>query len=154
MEDTRFKTLHEIVHQARENLDRTNWDYLIGGSDTETTLRRNRYAIDQLGIVPRVLNDVSKVDTSSTLLGHKLAMPVVLAPIGSLQDFHAGGGASAAIAAAESGVLSIASSVCEPSLEDIAAASEAPKIYQLYVRGTCHGQRLQWILPHCRHCTG
>lgn len=134
-EDTRFKTLHEIVHTARDNLNAMNWDYLIGGSDTETTLRRNRFAIDRLGLVPRVLNDVSKVDTGCTFLGHRLELPVLLAPIGSLQVFDPGGGASAAIAAADSGVMSIASSVCEPGIEEIAAASGAPKIYQLYVRG-------------------
>jgi len=140
MEDKRFMTLHEIVQQARENLDATYWDYLVGGADTETTLRRNRLALDQLGILPRVLNDVSAVDTSATLLGQPLAMPVMLAPIGSLESFDPGGGASAAIAAAEAGIISMASSVCEPSLESIASASTAPKIYQLYVRGD-----IEWI---------
>lgn len=140
MDETRYKTLHEIVQQARENLDPVYWDYLIGGSDTETTLRRNRAAIDQLGITHRVLNDVSSVDTSGSLLGHTLNMPVLLAPIGSLESFHAGGGASAAEAAAAAGVISMASSVCEPSLEIIGAATRAPKIYQLYVRGD-----IDWI---------
>ena len=91
-----FKTLHEIVHAARLKLDRTAWDYLVGGAETETTLRRNRLAIDRLGLLPRVLNDVSSVDTSGELLGQQLDLPVVLAPIGSLQMFDPGGGASAA----------------------------------------------------------
>ncbi len=129
------RTIHEIVKLARLRLNQTDWDYLVGGTETETTLRRNRHAIDKRGLVPRVLVDVEEVDTSGTLLGHPLNIPVLLAPIGSLQVFEAGGGASAAIAAAEAGVMSIASSVCEPGLEEIAAASDAPKIYQLYVRG-------------------
>lgn len=134
-EDKSFKTLHEFVKAAQANLDKTYWDYLVGGTETETTLRRNRQAIDRLGLVPRVLNDVSEVDTSCTILGQSLAMPVMLAPIGSLQVFDPGGGASAARAAAYAGALSIASSVCEPGIEEIAAASTAPKIYQVYVRG-------------------
>lgn len=134
-EDKRYQALHEIVSVARSNLDSTYWDYIIGGSDTETTLRRNRAAIDRLGIVPRVLVDVSDIDTSTSFLGHELKIPVLLAPIGSLQEIEAGGGASAARAAEYSGVMSIASSVCEPSLEEIAEVSSAPKIYQLYVRG-------------------
>jgi glycolate oxidase len=135
MEDKRYRTLHDIVKAARANLDETYWDYLIGGSDTETTVRRNRHAIDSLALVPKVLNDVSSIDTSGSILGQALSTPVMLAPLGSMQVFEAGGGASAARAAADSGVLSIASSVCEPGLEEIAAASDAPKIYQLYVRG-------------------
>ncbi len=127
--------LHELVATAREKLDRTTWDYVIGGSESETTIRRNRAAIDSLGWVPRVLNDVSDVDPGTRFLDASLAMPVLLAPIGSLQAIEPGGGASASQAAADSKVMSIASSVCEPSLEDIATSSDAPKIYQLYVRG-------------------
>ncbi len=133
--DEEFATLHEIVRKARLRLNQTDWDYLIGGTETETSLRRNRRSIDRLGFLPRVLNDVSAVDTSSTFLGQKLKMPVMLAPLGSCQVFDEGGAASAAIAAADSGVISMASSVAEPDLESVAAASDAPKIYQLYVRG-------------------
>ena len=135
MANQRFKTLHEFVQAARLNLNQTHWDYLIGGTETETTLKRNRLAIDSLALMPRVLRDVSGVDPSTALLGQALALPVVLAPIGSLQVFDALGGAAAAWAAEAAGIMSFASSVCEPSLEAIAAASTAPKVYQLYVRG-------------------
>ena len=135
MDPNDFKTLNEIVQAAKLNLNETYWDYLIGGSDTETSVKRNRLSIDKLALRPKVLNDVIKVDSSGSLLGTQLSLPVMLAPIGSLQVFDAGGGASAAIAAADSGVISIASSVCTPGIEEIAAASDAAKIYQLYVRG-------------------
>ena len=134
-EASQFRTIHQIVKAARQNLDQTLWDYVIGGSSTETTLKRNRMAIDSRALQPKVLNDVSGVDTSVTVVGQKLTMPVVLAPIGSLQNLVEGGGATATIAAEEAGIMSIASSVCDPILEDIAAASNAPKIFQLYVRG-------------------
>jgi isopentenyl diphosphate isomerase/L-lactate dehydrogenase-like FMN-dependent dehydrogenase len=61
--------------QARINLNRNNWDYLIGGSETETTLARNRAALDAWGFRPRVLRDVSNVDCSRTFFGKKLRIP-------------------------------------------------------------------------------
>ena len=58
--EDRFQTLHEIVKAARANLAPGPWDYLVGGAETETTLRRNRLAIDSLAFRPRVLRDVSQ----------------------------------------------------------------------------------------------
>ena len=78
----RFQNLHEFVTQARTNLNRNNWDYLIGGSETETTLARNRLALDAIGFRPRVLRDVSNIDCSSSLFGKKLRIPVLCAPVG------------------------------------------------------------------------
>jgi glycolate oxidase len=101
--DDDFLVLHEIVKAAKSNLSREVWDYLVGGAETETTLKRNRQAIDSLAFRPRVLRDVSQVDCSATLLGEKLRIPVFLAPIGSLQDLEPGGGATAARAAARFG---------------------------------------------------
>ena len=82
-----FVSNEEIVMAAHKNLEQGAWDYLVGGSESETTLRRNRLAYDKLGFRPRVLRDVSKIDTSTEFLGQKLRMPVMLAPIGSLQAF-------------------------------------------------------------------
>ncbi len=135
MSDVPFRTIHEIIRAARLNLNQTDWDYLVGGSDTEATVKRNRLAIDSKALSPKVLNDVSEIDTSGSILDQHLSIPVVLAPIGSLEVFTLGGGETAAIAAAEAGILSIASSLCSPTIEEIAAASDAAKIYQLYVRG-------------------
>src|SRR5437868_14601274 len=73
--ESRFQNLHEFVTQARTNLNRNNWDYLIGGSETETTLARNRLALDAIGFRPRVLRDVSNVDCSRTLFGKETAHP-------------------------------------------------------------------------------
>src|SRR3989449_11617696 len=94
--ESRFQNLHEFVTQARQNLDRNNWDYLIGGSESETTLARNRLALDSLGFRPRVLRDVSSVDCTRTLFGKKLRLPVLCAPVGSLQNFEPGGGPTVA----------------------------------------------------------
>jgi isopentenyl diphosphate isomerase/L-lactate dehydrogenase-like FMN-dependent dehydrogenase len=130
-----FLTTDEIVLAARRNLSQGAWDYLVGGSESETTMRRNRLGFDRLAFRPRILVDVSHIDPSATFLGHRLRIPVLLAPIGSLQVFHPEGGAAVARAAAEFGTIHVVSSVTEPGLEATAAAAEAPKVFQLYVNG-------------------
>ena len=143
--DDDFLVLHEVVKAAKKNLSRELWDYLVGGAETETTLKRNRQALDSLAFRPRVLRDVSKVDCSTTLLGEKLRIPVFLAPIGSLQDLEPGGGATAARAAARFGTMTMLSSRSEPGLERVAEASDGAKIFQLYVRGD-----RAWLDDHIR----
>ena len=125
----------EIIQAARRNLPQDVWDYLTGGAESETTMRRNRLGFDCLGLRPRVLVDVSKVDTSTTFLGQKLRIPVMMAPIGSLQTITPEGGAAVAKAAAEFGTMNFLSSVTQPSLEEVAACVDHPKIFQLYIRG-------------------
>src|SRR3984957_19535043 len=83
-----FQTLHEFVAKARQNLNQNAWDYIVGAVETETTLRRNRMALDSVAFRPRVLRDVSKVDVSTEILGRKLRLPIVLCPVGSLESFH------------------------------------------------------------------
>ncbi len=128
-------TNEEVVRLARRNLIQGAWDYLVGASESETTMRRNRLAFDRIAFRPRVLVDVSHVDSSTTFLGHKLRIPVILAPIGSLQTFTSEGGAASSKAAAEFGTMHVVSSVTEPSLEEIAASAPNPKVFQLYIRG-------------------
>src|SRR5918996_4843489 len=94
--EDRFLTLHEIARAARENLADGPWGYLLGGTETETTVRRNRQALDSLAFRPRVLRNVSKVDCSSTFLGRPVRLPVLTAPIGGLETFDPGGGATVA----------------------------------------------------------
>lgn len=133
--DNEYLCLHEIVKAAKAKLDANIWDYLIGATESEVTLKRNRLAIDSVALRPRVLNDVSKVDTGTEFLGHRLALPVILAPVGSLESFHPEAGAAVAKAAGEFGVPFMLSSVSQPGLEAAAQAGRGPKIFQLYVRG-------------------
>ena len=139
-------TLHEIVEEARRRLPDGVWNYLVGGAESETTLRRNRQALDSIAFRPRVLRDVSGVDCSSALLGRRLRAPVLLAPIGSLQDLHPRGGAAVAEAAAAAGVAMMLSSASAPGLEATAeAGGDGPRIFQLYVRGDA-----DWVDDHVR----
>ena len=130
-----FLTLHEFVKAAKINLSANIWDYLIGGAESETTVKRNRQALDQVAFRPRVLRDVSTIDCSGSLLGRKLRLPVLLAPVGSLESFAPGGAATAAKAAGAFGVPVMVSSVTQPGLEATAEATRGPKLFQLYVRG-------------------
>jgi isopentenyl diphosphate isomerase/L-lactate dehydrogenase-like FMN-dependent dehydrogenase len=131
-----FYNLHELVAKARANLNQNDWDYIVGGTETETTLRRNRMALDSIAFRPRVLRDVSKVDGSTEVLGRKLRLPIVLCPVGSLESFHPGGAEQVVKAAGEFGVAHMLSSVCDPGLEEVAqAAPDALRMFQLYVRG-------------------
>jgi len=130
-----FLTLQEIVAAARANLAPGPWGYLVGGAETETTVRRNRLALDSLALRPRVLRDVTKVDAGTTFLSRPVRLPVMIAPVGGLESFVAEGAAAAARAAAQFGVPLMLSSVCQPGLEATAAAADALRVFQLYVRG-------------------
>ena len=130
-----FLTLQEIVAAAKRNLPPGPWSYLIGGAETETTVRRNRHALDSIAFRPRVLRDVSKVDASGRFFEESIRLPVFLAPIGGLESIVEGGAATAARAAAQFGVPQMLSSVCKPGLEETAAAANTVRSFQLYVRG-------------------
>jgi isopentenyl diphosphate isomerase/L-lactate dehydrogenase-like FMN-dependent dehydrogenase len=134
-EDLQYAVLHEFVAPARRNISRGTWDYLMGGAETETTYIRNRTAIDSLAFRPRVLRNVEKIDATGKVMGQKLRLPVILAPIGSLQDMVAAGGVAPSRAAAAFGAIHMLSSQSAPGLEAVAASNEHPKIFQLYVRG-------------------
>jgi isopentenyl diphosphate isomerase/L-lactate dehydrogenase-like FMN-dependent dehydrogenase len=132
---TTFATNQQIIQAAYEKLAPDVWGYLVGGSESETTMRRNRLGFDSLALRQRVLVDVSNVDTSTTFLGHRLRIPVMTAPIGSLQEFTPEGGAAAARATARFGTVPFIGSTVHPGPEATAEASDGPKIFQLYLRG-------------------
>jgi isopentenyl diphosphate isomerase/L-lactate dehydrogenase-like FMN-dependent dehydrogenase len=136
----KFVTTQEIITQARRNLSQHVWHYLTGGAESETTMCRNRFALDSLALRPRALVDVSKIDPSATILGHRIRIPVMLAPIGSLQIMTPEGAVAVAKAAHDFGTLNFVSSVTQPSLEETAAATPHTKIFQLYVQGD-----MRWV---------
>ncbi|HYC65860.1 MAG TPA: alpha-hydroxy acid oxidase [Reyranellaceae bacterium] len=144
-----YATLHEIVKAAKIRLNANIWDYLIGGTETETTLRRNRVAIDSIAFRPRVLRDVSTIDPSSEIFGRRLRIPVLLAPVGSLESFDPGGGITVAKGAGAAEVGMLISSVTTIKLEDIVKGGGGPKIYQLYVRGND-----DWVADRVKQAMG
>jgi glycolate oxidase len=130
-----FLTLHEFVQAAHKKLDRNMWDYLIGATATETTLLRNRLALDRLAFRPRVLRDMTSIDASHRFLGHASRLPVILAPIGGLEALAPGGGIATARAASHFGGPFILSSISEAGMEAVGEAASGTKIFQLYTRG-------------------
>src|ERR1700751_4672445 len=126
-----FQNLHEFISKARANLNQNAWDYIIGGAETETTLRRNRMALDEIAFRPRVLRDVSRVDASVERFGRKMRLPAMMAPVGALEIFEPTLAAAAVTrAAGRFGAAHMLSSVSEPGLEKVAeAAPDALRIY-------------------------
>ena len=128
-------TLQEIALAARRNLSQTLWDTLCGGSDSETTLRRNRLALDSIALRQRVLVNVADIDTTTTLLGQKLSLPVFIAPVGNfLQLADPQGAIAVARGAIARGTTAFISTAAKPSLEAVAEAASEPLLFQLYVR--------------------
>lgn len=137
----RFVSLQEFVTAARGKLDEQRWHYIVGAADTETSMRRNRLAIDALALRPRVLNDVTDVKTAVDLFGKPARLPVVLAPIGGLESFDPNGALSVAQAAEKFGVPMMISSVSKWSIEQLSEASggNLQLIFQLYAREDAAG---------------
>ena len=130
-----FVTLPEIHRAARARLPRTSYDFGAGGTETETTLRRNRRSLRRLAIRQDVLVDVRQIDLSTSLLGIPLSWPVVIAPMGGLVLFHPEGDAEMARGAAKADTLQFLSGATGWSVEAVAAASPGPKMFQLYHMG-------------------
>ncbi len=131
----KFETLHEFVKAARLKLSPPVWDYVVGAAETETTLKRNRYAIDSVAFRPRVLNDISGGECSGTVMGKKARLPVMLAPVGGLERLDPDGAAAVARGATLFGIPQMLSSVSAPGLEGMAKAANGRKFFQLYRRG-------------------
>ena len=133
-----FLTLHEFYKAAKNVTSKETWDYIIGGSETETTLKRNRLSLDSYAFKPRVLRDVENIDTTKSIFNKKLNLPVFFAPIGSMQDFVKDGAIPSTISAAENKIFHMLSSTWSGGTEAVGNANDYPKLFQLYIRGDQH----------------
>jgi len=125
--------LTQLEALARERMLPTSFGYVAGSAGSESTARANRAAFDACRLVPRLLRDVSAVDTATTVLGTAMPAPVALAPIGVLSIVHPDGEAAVARAAAGVGVPMVVSTAASTTLEEVAEASgDGPRWYQLY----------------------
>ena len=130
-----FVTLPEIRQAARRRLPREVYNFGAGGAETETTLRRNRRALSRLAIRQHILVDVREIDLETTLLGVPLSWPVAVAPMGGLVMFHPDGDVEMARGASQADTLLFLSGATGWPVEDVAAASTAPRMFQLYHHG-------------------
>jgi 4-hydroxymandelate oxidase len=108
------------------------YEYIAGGAGDEITLRANRDAFDRIRLRPRVLVDVSHIDTRVTLFGREYAAPILLAPCAYLKLVHPDGECEAVRGANAAGMSFIASTAASTSFEDMAAIAEQPIWFQLY----------------------
>ena len=118
---------------AKLRLSAAAWEYFNGGSADEITLRRNRQSLDALQLKPKVLVDVTSIDTSRTLLGHKMVHPIILAPTSSHLLAHPDAEVATARGAGAAKAIMVASTVSNRSIEDICQAASEPIWFQLYV---------------------
>jgi isopentenyl diphosphate isomerase/L-lactate dehydrogenase-like FMN-dependent dehydrogenase len=131
-----FDTLQEIALEAYRRMPAPVWDHLMGGADSEMTLRRNRASLDALALRQRVMVDVRQIDMSTSLLGQRMEIPLFPAPVGGfLSKVHHEGGPAVARAAVSRGTTAFIATAAKPSLEAAQAAVERKLVFQLYVRG-------------------
>lgn len=122
----------DLRRVARRRLPRGVFDYIDGAADDERSLLDNSAAFSRWGFRPNVLRDVSSIDTSTTLFGRQVSMPLVLAPTGYSRLTHSEGELSVARAAARAGVPYSLSTMSTRSIEEVAAVSDGSKWFQVY----------------------
>jgi len=127
-------TLDDYERAAQSKFDPAAWAYLAGGGADEITLRRNREAFNRILLAPRVLNDVSTVDTSVTVLGSQLPHPILLAPVAAHSLAHKDGEVEMARGARECGAGVVLSSYSSRRIEDVAEVGAKPLWFQLYMQ--------------------
>ena len=131
MDSADFDALEE---QARERLSPGAYAFAAGGADDEITLADNLAAWRRLRLRPRVLRDVTAIDTTASVLGERLAMPLMVAPTGRHRLFHPEGERATARGAAAAGVPYVMATASTVSIEEVAAERlSAPQWFQLYL---------------------
>jgi L-lactate dehydrogenase (cytochrome) len=127
-------TIGDLRLAARRVTPRAVFDYVDGAAETEASLRRSREAFARVEFVPRVLRDVSVIDTSTTILGRPAALPLVFAPTGFTRLMNHEGEAAVARVALRTGIPYALSTLGTTSPEDLAAAApDTDKWFQLYL---------------------
>jgi hypothetical protein len=127
-------TIDDLRTIARRRTPRAAFDYADGAAEREIGLRRSRAAFERVELVPRVLEDVSAIDTSTTIFGHRAELPLAFAPTGFTRLFHHEGEPAVARVAQRAGIPTGLSTVGTTTVEGFAAAApQASKWFQVYV---------------------
>jgi 4-hydroxymandelate oxidase len=125
-------TIDDWEPLAKDRLPQMVFEYLSGGAGDEITLRENRAGFDRIRLRPNMLVDVSKIDTTTTLFGQKLKLPVLLAPVAYQKMVHPEGELEALRGANAAGVTFVASTAASTAVEEIAQLATIPPWFQLY----------------------
>ena len=119
---------------AKAKMSAMAWEYVSAGAGDELTVRWNHEAYQRIRLKPRILVDVSSVDTSVTLFGQEHPFPILLAPTAAQKLTHAEGELATVRGAGSTGTTTVMSSFASTSLEDVAAAAKSPLWLQLYAQ--------------------
>jgi 4-hydroxymandelate oxidase len=125
--------LFEMERLAQEKLAQPAFDYYISGANDEITVRENHAAYERIQLAPRMLIDVSQRDMSTTVLGQKVSMPILIAPTAFQRMAHPDGEVASTRAAGKAGTIMTLSTLANSSIEEVAAAASGPLWFQLYV---------------------
>jgi 4-hydroxymandelate oxidase len=126
--------LFDYAKAAPSHMSAVGWEYISGGAADELTLRWNRDSYDRIRLRPRILVDVSQIDTRVKLFGHELPFPILLAPTAYHKLAHPEGEIATAKGAGAAGATFVVSTSATASLEDIAQVATRPLWFQLYVQ--------------------
>ncbi|HSN73445.1 MAG TPA: alpha-hydroxy acid oxidase [Steroidobacteraceae bacterium] len=129
----RCNNIADLRHLAERKLPAPMFHYIDGGADDEWTLTNNTAAFDRYELLPDYLVDVTRIDTSTTVLGRRIEVPFLLAPTGMSRLFHHEKEPAVARAAAKFGTYYTLSTLGTTSLEDIAGCTDGPKMFQIYI---------------------
>ena len=126
-------SIEDLRRAAKRRLPRAVFDFFDGGAEDEVTLRDNQAAYQRTRLVPKVLTDVSSIDTSTLLLGKHAALPMAIAPTGAVGFGWRGGDIAIARAAVAAGIPYTLSSTATASIEQIANAAPGRLWFQAYI---------------------
>ncbi|KAJ0249302.1 (S)-2-hydroxy-acid oxidase GLO1 [Hirschfeldia incana] len=118
---------------AKEKLPKMVYDYYASGAEDQWTLKENRNAFARILFRPRILIDVSKIDMTTTVLGFKISMPIMVAPTAMQKMAHPEGEYATARAASAAGTIMTLSSWATSSVEEVASTGPGIRFFQLYV---------------------
>jgi len=135
VDSPRVINIADLRRLARRRLPRAVFDYIDGGADAEVTLRENSRAFEDVVLRPRSAVATASCDLSTTVLGSRLSLPFLLAPVGSSRMFYPRGEEVAARAAGDAGTAYVLSTLSGCRVDDVAKATRGPLWYQLYLVG-------------------
>ena len=125
--------LYDYEARAREILPRAMFDRIDGGAFEGVTFHRTRPAFESILLRPRMLRNVGDRDTSTTVLGHEVSLPVLAGPPGGHCNAHPEGELATARASSAAGTILLLSHFSDYTMEEVAAAGDGPRWFQLYV---------------------
>ena len=131
---SRALTIYDLRDIAKRRTPQAPFDYTDGGADSESSLTRARSTFERVEFQPRILRDVSVVDTSVKMLGQTMSMPIGIAPTGFTRMMQTEGEYAGATAARDAGIPYTLSTMGTRSIEDVARiAPDGRNWFQLYM---------------------